>query len=154
MKARFYSFVLLFVFMPAAAFSQSVDKWTGTYTFDEDGGKNVGGTTIFVSHELTVLETDDGLIATVKSNGYQTSIDLNCKAIVQGSKLLLYFESYGEDNIFENYKPGDLLFTLEKRMLKGKASLLTFWGKFLPIVPKNEKTGRVYFVRSNEIETN
>lgn len=122
--------------------------WVGTYTFDEDGGKNAGGTVIFIAHQMTVMETDDGLIANVESNGYQTSKDLNCKAKVNGNKLEIYFDSYGENNVFETYENGDLLFTLERRTSKGKPELLTFWGKFTPIVPRNEKTGRVYFVKA------
>lgn len=133
--------------------AQTAKNWVGNYTFGEDGGKNAGGTVIFISHELNVMETDDGLIATLQSNGYQTSKDLNCKAKVVGSKLELYFQSYGENNIFESYEPGDLLLTFEKKTVKGKTTLLTFWGKFTPMIPKNEKTGKTYFVKSANINT-
>jgi hypothetical protein len=147
-KFALFAFLLLF---PLAAFAQS--PWVGEYEFDEDGGKNAGGTAIFIAHRLQIMETDDGLIAKLESNGYQTSKDLNCKAKAEGQKLLIYFESYGENNVFESYKPGDLLFTLESRTTKGKTELLTYWGKFSPIVPRNEKTGKVYFVKSSTIET-
>lgn len=141
------------LFLAILANAQNAKDWVGNYTFDEDGGKNAGGTAIFISHELNIIESDDGLIATLQSNGYQTSKDLNCKAKIVGTKLQLFFESYGENNIFESYEPGDLLLTLEKRTLKGKTEILTFWGKFLPIVPKNERTGKVYFVRTTTIDT-
>jgi hypothetical protein len=146
-----FTLVTLMLFLACAAAAQK--PWVGVYTFDEDGGRNAGGTKIFISHELTVMETDDGLIAHLESNGYQTSKDLNCKAKINGTKLGIYFDSYGENNIFESYSPGDLLFTLESRTTKGKSELLTFWGKFTPIIPKNEKTGKAYFVRSGRIET-
>lgn len=123
-------------------------SWAGSYEFGEDGGKNAGGTTIFISHQLDVTDTGDGLIATLQSNGYQTSKDLQCTAKIDGKKLLIYFESYGENNIFETYKKGDLLLTLEEKIEKGKPVLITYWGAFLPIVPKNEKTGKVYFNRT------
>lgn len=150
MKKPFTLITLMLLLAYAAAAQKA---WVGSYTFDEDGGRNAGGTKIFISHELTVMETDDGLIAHVESNGYQTSKDLNCKAKVSGTKLEIYFDSYGENNIFESYSPGDLLFTLDRRTMKGKSELLTFWGKFTPMIPKNEKTGKVYFVRSDRIET-
>ena len=141
--------------MLLSAFSAAAQKdWVGTYTFDEDGGKNAGGTVIFIAHQLTIMETDDGLIAHLESNGYQTSKDLNCKAKVNGNKLEIYFDIYGENNIFETYEKGDLLLTLERRAVKGKQELVTFWNKFTPIVPKNEKTGRSYFVKSSKIDTN
>ncbi len=146
-----FAIVCLMLLVAASAAAQN--DWAGHYSFDEDGGRNAGGTAIFISHELTVMETDDGLIAHLESNGYQTSKDLNCKAIAKGNKLEIYFDSYGENNIFESYKPGDLLLTLERRTAKGKIELLTFWGKFSPIVPKNEKTGKVYFTKSSKLDT-
>lgn len=129
----------------------SAQTWAGTYNFDEDGGKTAGGTPIFVTHSLVVLESDGGYYATLKSNGYQTSRDLICQGKTEGNKLKIYFVSYGEDNIFELYRPDDLLLTLERRPSPKGEQILTFWGKFLPIVPKNEKTGRIYFVRQDEI---
>ncbi|MEO8573005.1 MAG: DUF5991 domain-containing protein [Pyrinomonadaceae bacterium] len=121
------------------------NDWKGTYSFDENGGKNAGGTTIFISHELTVFDGDDGLAARLQSNGYQTSTDLICSAKVEGTKLLIYFQSYGEDNMFEPYGLGDLLLTLERKMEKAKSIVLTHWGKFTPAIPKNAKSGKVYF---------
>lgn len=143
---------LVFVLACAAAtFAQS--EWVGTYTFDEDGGRNAGGTAIFIAHELVVMETDDGLRASLQSNGYQTSKDLNCTAKLKGNKLEIFFDSYGEDNVFESDAVGDLLLTLEKRVAKGKSELLTWWGKFTPIVPEKPKTGTVFFVKSSNNET-
>ena len=140
--------LLVVVLFAIAVEAQS--EWIGSYTFDEDGGRNAGGTVIFIVHELVILETDDGLRATLQSNGYQTSKDLNCSAKPKGSKLEIYFESYGENNVFESYSPGDLLLTLEKRTAKGKSELLTWWGKFTPVVPEKPKTGKVFFVLSSK----
>lgn len=138
---------LLFT-LALAAVSFGQGDWAGTYSFDEDGGRNAGGTAIFIAHELVVMETDDGFRATLQSNGYQTSKDLVCTAKVVGNKLEIYFESYGENNTFETYSAGDLLLTLEKKTAKGKTEILTWWGKFTPIVPEKPKTGKVFFIRS------
>lgn len=146
------SLLVLTLAFASGAVAQS--EWVGTYTAEENGGKNAGGTAIFISHELIVIDADDGLIATIKSNGYQTSKDLVCKAKVNGTKLEIYFESYGEDNVFESYKPGDLLLTLEKKTVKGKPQILTNWGKFTPIIPEKPKSGIVFFVKSDTINTN
>lgn len=151
MRRAVVSLALTFMLAPV---SLAQSDWVGTYTFDEDGGKNAGGTVIFIAHELVVMETDDGLRATLQSNGYQTSKDLICTAKVKGSKLEIYFESYGENNIFETYSPGDLLLTLEKKTLKGKTELLTWWGKFTPVVPEKPKSGKVFFLKVTKIETN
>ena len=138
--------VLCVLLLSIASAAQS--EWQGTYQFDENGGKNAGGTVIFVTHEISVIDTDGGLAATVKSNGYQTSRDLNCTVKIVGPKMLLYFESYGDDNIFESYVKGDLLLTLERKAAEGETSIVTHWGKFMPVIPKNEKSGKIYFTKS------
>ena len=124
------------------------NDWKGTYLFEEDGGKNAGGSAIFISHELSIFDNGDGLAAAFRSNGYQTSTDLICSVKIHGPKIMIHFESYGEDNMFEPYKAGDLLLTLERKIEKGKTTILTHWGKFTPAIPKNAKSGKVYFERT------
>lgn len=136
------------IFLVIGAAAVNAQLWIGTYTFNEDGGKNAGGTAIFITHEMDISEGDKNLVVMLRSNGYQTSRDLVCSAKVEGGKLNIYFESYGEDNMFEPYEPGDLLLSLENKTTKGKTELLTFWGKFTPMIPKNEKTGKPYFKKT------
>lgn len=138
----------LFLILFFSVLINAQTSWPGKYEFSEDGGRNAGGTKIFVTHELEVRQTDDGLMATLQSNGYQTSKDLICIAKASGDKLEIYLDSYGENNLFESYEQGDLLLTLENKTVKGKTETLTFWGKFQPIVPKNEKSGKVYFQKT------
>lgn len=138
------SIALFVVLFSLAAAAQK--EWKGSYSFDENGGKNAGGIAVLISHELSVFDgAEGGLAASIESNGYQTSRDLMCSAKVEGSKLLIYFESYGENNMFEPYEKGDLLLTLERKLVKGKPVILTYWGKFTPAIERNEKTGKVYF---------
>src|SRR5690349_2139907 len=136
--------VILILALSAAAQTQ----WKGSYYFGEDGGKNAGGSKIFIEHTLEIFDGDNEIAATLQSNGYQTSADLSCTAKVEGSKLMLYFQSYGENNMFEKYSPGDLLLTLESKTVKGKPVVLTYWGKFTPAIEKNEKPGKVYFEKT------
>jgi len=135
-------------FCASAVLGQS--SWIGHYSFTEDGGKTAGGTAIVVTHELRIMDSDDGLIATIESNGYQTSKDLLCKVRISGNKAMLYFEGYGESNVFEMYTKGQHMLTLEQKTEKGKSVLLTHWAAFKPIVSKNEKNGKVYFQRTEE----
>jgi len=126
------------------------NDWAGSYEFYENGGKTAGGTSIFVTHQMDIVETEDGLVAMIQSNGYQTARDLVGSVRIDGNKLLVYFEDYGENNIFQTYEKGDLLLTLERKTEKGKTVILTTWGKFLPVVPSNEKSGKNYFVKSGD----
>lgn len=142
------SLALLLTLLFCFAAQAQTDDWTGSYEFYEDGGKTAGGTPIYVAHQLDILETDDGLVAMLQSNGYQTSRDLIGLARTDGDKLLIYFEDYGENNTFQTFRKGDLLLTLERKTEKVKTVILTTWGKFQPVVPKNEKAGQTYFVRT------
>jgi hypothetical protein len=126
--------------------SMAQNQWLGVYEFSEDGGKNAGGSPIFISHKLEIMNSDDGLIATIESNGYQTSRDLLCSVKVKGDKAYVYFLGYGDNNMFESYTKGQLMLTLESK--GGKDQVLTHWGAFQPIVPKNEKNGKVYFTKT------
>lgn len=144
--AKTFSALVFLFFFCSLAHAQT--SWLGSYEFDEDGGRNAGGTAIFITHRLEIKQAEDALLATIRSNGYQTSIDLNCTAKISGDKVEIYFDSYGEDNMFENYEQGDLLLTLEKKTLKGKSELLTFWNKFQPVIEKNGKSGKVYFKKT------
>lgn len=135
------------VLFVAATVASAQANWKGSYAFTENGGKNAGGAAIIITHQIDVFEGGDGLAASIQSQGYQTSAELNCSAKVQGSKLLIYFESYGENNMFEPYNQGDLLLTLER---KEKGVVLTHWGKFSASIPKNERSGKVYFEKMVE----
>ena len=150
MKSFSKFFVSFFSILLVVAAANAQREWLGSYAFDEDGGKTTGGAAIFIAHRIDIVESDDGLIATIQSNGYQTSKELICTTKAQGGRLLIYFDSYGENNTFEPYEKGDLLVTLERKTVKGKEEILTFWGKFTPSVPKNEKTGKVYFQKTTK----
>jgi hypothetical protein len=139
------SIVVVFLILAQRVAAQT--DWKGSYYFGEDGGKTAGGTGIFIEHRLEIFDGDNELAATLQSNGYQTSADLICTAKVDAAKLMIYFQSYGEDNMFEKYKPGDLLLTLERKTEKGKTVILTYWGKFTPAISTNAKSGKVYFAR-------
>lgn len=138
--------IFLVLFLSVLINAQS--SWIGKYEFSEDGGRNAGGTKIFISHEIEIKETSDGLMATLQSNGYQTSKDLICTVKASGDKLEIYFDSYGEDNLFESYEQGDLLLTLENKTVKGKTETLTFWGKFQPSLDLKAKSGKVFFKKT------
>jgi len=138
-----FRFVIFLAVAAGTAYAQN--SWVGHYVFTEDGGKNAGGTHIMITHEIEISQGENGLIAMIQSNGYQTSRDLVCSAKVESAKLNIYFESYGENNMFEPYEQGDLLLSLSNQTVKGKAEVITTWGKFTPAIEKNEKTGQVYF---------
>jgi hypothetical protein len=144
---RTFTAIAFCLFLTTAAFAQK--EWLGVYEYGEDGGKNAGGNVMFVSHRLEIMNSEDGLIATLESNGYQTSKDLLCRVRIKGDKAYIYFEGYGENNTFESYEKGQLMLTLERSRTGGKPTLLTHWGQFKPVVLSNVKSGKVYFTKSS-----
>ena len=145
--------IAVVLFSIATAVSAQPD-WKGDYEFDENGGKNASGIAVVISHELSVFDDGEGGVAArLESNGFQTSSNLVCSAKVVGPKLMIYFQSYGEDDMFEPYKAGDLLLTLERKTDKGKSVVLTHWGKFTASIPRNEKSGKVYFTKEPNVTT-
>ena len=143
---RFLLIAALLIALAVSALGQ--ERWTGSYEFEEDGGKTSGGSAIVVVHEIDIIETDDGLIAEVRANGFQTSRALVAKVRFEGEKALLYFESYGDSNMLETFKEGELLLTLER---KGD-QILTTWGAYLPASDKFKKPGKVYFRKLKKVE--
>lgn len=140
---KFGGFCLSFLLFAALAEAQA--DWAGAYEFEEDGGKTAGGSAVFITHQIEIRDTDNGFLATIISNGYQTSRDLVCTVKTEGDKISFYFDSYGENNSVESYTEGDLLLTLERKTTKNKTEILTFWEKFKPVIAANETSGKVYF---------
>ena len=148
MKTTLMGLTLAVFSFAAVATATAQSGWVGTYEYTEVGGRTGSGAAMVVTHVLKVFKTAGGLAATLESNGYQTSINLNCTVKVEGEKLNLYFESYGPDNMFEMNEKGDLLLTLVRRPVRGKAAILTYWGKFTPVVLSKVRSGKIYFTRS------
>jgi hypothetical protein len=122
------------------------DFWVGDYTFTEDGGKTAGGSAIFVIHSLAIRKEAGTLLAEITSQGYQTSRSLAGVVKVAGNEARVYFKSYGEGNMYEPYREGDLLLTLRRVAQRGRTRILTYWNAFEPAV-KPLGNGRVYFKR-------
>lgn len=129
------------------AFKNQSDQgpsWTGTYIFQEGGGHTAGGSGMFVEHTIVIYERSGKLIADIDANGYQTSRSLRCSTKTEGNKISLYLQSYREDNTFELYKKGQLLLTLERSIVGGRARILTYWGAYQSAF-RTLRSGRVYF---------
>lgn len=143
-------FVLLFVMLLFGLNANAQNGWTGTYKFDESGGKTAGGSVIFIEHTLDITEKDGKLDAHFFSNGFQTSRDVYADGKIDGDKLLLYYRDEGEENFTSDYKKGELLLTLERKIIDGKTKILTYWAAFGPAIEKNEKDGKVYFEKTEK----
>jgi hypothetical protein len=113
--------------------------WRGVYTFGEVGAKNSG---MVIDYSLTIYQKDGALVADLDADGFQTLTRVSCSVKATDNKIQIFFERPRKDNLYDIYKPGDLLFALEAR--NGK--LLTYWGAITPQLT-SYKNGRVYFIK-------
>jgi hypothetical protein len=120
--------------------------WVGEYSFVEDGGRTAGGTRIIVIHSLAIHKEAGTLIAEISSQGYQTSRQVVGEVKVTGNVARIYFKSYGEGNMYEPHREGDLLLTFKRVAQRGRIRILTYWNTF-ELSMKPLVNGRVYFKR-------
>jgi hypothetical protein len=114
-------------------------EWEGKYIFGEFGGKNTG---ILISYSINVYKKNGVLIADIDADGFQTEMRISCTTTPLGNRIDLYFDKYREDNLYEIYKPGEMLLSFEKKGSK----ILTYWAAIKPqLIPF--KNGRVYFAK-------
>jgi Family of unknown function (DUF5991) len=140
---------LLFLLMLSVAFvftANAQGNFVGKYEFFEDGGKNAGGTAIFVGQDLTINADGSGKLTAA---GYQTSKEIFFNTKVVGSKLQVLFEKYGEDHSGPtNLEAGSLLLTLEYKTVKKKKVLWTTFAGYTPAVFNAKKGGGIYYKKA------
>lgn len=123
-------------------------SWEGTYKFQEGGGRTAAGTGMAVEHTVVVYRRGGELMADIDAAGFQTSVSLRCDAKAEGDRLSFYFRGYREDNTFEPYREGPLLFSFEKAGGGARPRLLTHWGAYRPALGGG-RSGRVYFRKTS-----
>jgi hypothetical protein len=120
--------------------------WEGSYEFAEGGGRS-GGMALIVTHTLSVRKRGDSLVCDLDADGYQTSTSLRCAAREERGRLNIYFDAYREGNVFDRFRKGLLLLSLERAVVSGKPKMLTYWGAYQPAL-RDLPSGRVYFKKT------
>ncbi|MBE2226066.1 MAG: hypothetical protein IAE93_01935 [Ignavibacteria bacterium] len=118
-------------------------KWAGQYTFEESAKNVTGDGAQTWNYVIDIKEKDaNTLIADIQVDGFQTMtrIEASVKATEKNAEVI--FEQYGKDNMFELYKKGDRLFTIEAN---DKGEIITNWDKMKPNVIENQKSGKIMF---------
>jgi hypothetical protein len=146
--------LILILAASVSVFAQSEKDWEGFYEFSE--GTPRKGPQMSFSHYVDIeILPENRLNVTFGGTGHYFSRELNCLAKISGNTIMIYYDgssgkknyySYNADRL-DYLKDGDLLLTLERRRVKRKFVILTFWGKFEPILTR-PPTGRVYFRKS------
>lgn len=117
--------------------------WIGQYAFDESAPNASGSGAQSWSYVVTVsLKENNVLSAFIQVDGFQTLTRVEAEVKSTEKKADFIFNKYEAENIFEPFKKGDKLFSLE---LNDKNELITNWDKMKPNVIDNQKSGKVMF---------
>jgi Family of unknown function (DUF5991) len=118
-------------------------RWIGQYSFDESAPGVTGESSQSWGYVINISQLNDTLLlAELQVDGYQTMTRLEAEVKATPKSAELYFMKYGKENIFEQYRKGEKLLSLE---LSDKNEILTNWEKMKPNLPANQKSGRVMF---------
>ena len=119
-----------------------INKWIGQYTFDESAQNAAGSGTQSWSYVINVSSKEDSLIAVILVDGFQTMTRIEAEVKVTEKNADFIFNKYGDENMFEHFKKGEKLFSLE---INDKNEMITNWDKMKPNVVDNQKSGKVMF---------
>lgn len=122
----------------------TLETWVGEYSFSEYAPPNQN-----MFYSITIYYEDNNYFAKISIDGFQTLERLLAKVSGDTNSIKLEFLEYLPDNIFEPYKQGEVLLSLEKRNFK----LITHWGGIQPLVLKNEKEGEYFKLDSSSIDS-
>lgn len=117
----------------------AAQPWDGTYVYEQALGPGAGGTHNFVTHTLTVSGPDGCRLV---ARGFQTDETIRCKAMPDGDRLLVSFESFGSGKV-ENkygvklYSPGQPLFAISR----APNGLATTWQGYAKAVDDGPTSG-------------
>jgi hypothetical protein len=119
------------------------NKWTGVYTFEESAKNVTGDGAQSWNYVITVKPREDKtLVAEIQIDGFQTMTRIEADVKADDKKADFVFAKYMPENMFELYKKGDRLFSME---VNTKNEFVTNWDKMKAFVVDNQKNGLVLF---------
>lgn len=119
------------------------NKWTGVYTFEESAKNITGDGAQSWNYVITVKPREDkSLMAEIQIDGFQTMTRIEADVKADDKKADFIFAKYMPENMFELYKKGDRLFSME---VNAKNEVVTNWDKMKAFVVDNQKNGLVLF---------
>lgn len=118
-----------------------LNKWVGKYSFEESAKNVTGDGAQTWNYVIDVKAKDDkSLVAEIQVDGFQTMSRIEAEVKPSEKSADFIFTKYMPENMFEIYKKGDKLFTLQ---MNDKGEMVTNWDKMKPNVLDNQKSGKV-----------
>jgi hypothetical protein len=121
-------FCFAFIFSQPIAAQSTTNNWVGTYEFfDGQKGGPPNRPSDFITYTLVISQKGDALTTRFSADGTQTSDEYECRIEFSANSIKIYFlENLKdiEDEEFQNFKKGQLLFTLKKTKIGKKTKYL------------------------------
>jgi len=129
--------ILLMLLGVVAAFGGEANPWRGQYLYEADYGQNAGGIGMVVEYRLTINHAGKIPAAILQMQGYETDETIYCDVKYTSKSVSCFFKSYSDGQIKNAYgvvlyKPGQLLFTLDRPTVNGFTGLATHWHALKP----------------------
>jgi hypothetical protein len=87
----------------AAALAEAPQPWAGSYRYEHDAGRTVGGSPIIVTYRLDLAPGRGNRDCLLQIEGFQTDETLVCKATGTGDSVVVAFHTYADGRIVNAY---------------------------------------------------
>ncbi|MCJ2036644.1 DUF5991 domain-containing protein [Methylobacterium sp. J-068] len=132
----------------AAAAPEAPRAWAGSYLYEHDSGRTVGGSPILVSYRLEIAPGRGHRDCLLRIEGFQTDETIVCKASGTDEAVSVAFHTFGDGRTVNAYGTrlydvGAPLFELRR----GAGAVLTQWRGLNPSGAGATPPAGAYFTR-------
>lgn len=141
---RIHFFIIILVLLIGCKSVPELSEWQGEYSYEEELVEAVAGYSMIMQWEVSISEENGEYVGVLEVNGQQTSMKLKTSIEGNSTQVSVKFKQGLEGIGYEQFKPGDELFRLEKN---SEGNIVTFWQKLEPGLSEKYENGKVYFVK-------
>ena len=141
--------IIIFIILFGCKYQTQCESWLGEYSFFECAPSVIeGNPNLIWEYKIQIFKEEERCYAKICIDG--PFMGAKWKAMIQGGdkSINFIFDSYFSNHITGgNFEKGDILLTFTTN----GENILTYWGEYIPQVNENQESGKVYFVKSNNM---
>lgn len=133
---------------PASAAPEAAGAWAGSYLYEYDGGRTVGGSPILVSYRLDIAPGRGNRDCLLRIEGFQTDETIVCKISGSGDTVAVAFHTFGDGRTVNAY--GTRLYEVGAplfEMHRSAGAVLTQWRGINPSGAGATAPAGTFFIR-------
>lgn len=143
--------LVTFTFLALNINAQTTENvWSGSYEFFDGQNSTRNRPSDFVDYSLNLSQSNKDLACRFVADGTQTSDEYECNVQISGDSIKILFvnDLNGmNENRFEPFKKGQLLFTLTKTVVGRKTKYLFRAGKYEILTLSAVSKNKIYFTK-------